>query len=566
MHLVRESLLWLDAVPYRFWLAAGLAFGLSVYLAWLPFRCRDAGSVRGSLLFGFSAMLTIAAFRWPTWFFPLPLNPDEAQIVSGAITLNRFPIYWKHVDGTTHGPLCEYLLLLATWLGAPLGYATARIMAALLQVGSLLAVWRTLRLYAPEHVARMSVLPGLAFWSFVSWDDFLHYSSELPGIFLLTLGTCLAAKVLVSKAVGFRLQLTAGLAGFCLGIVPFGKLQSGPQAAVTALLAVILIWRVRPDRLLRIRLITWLTLGCATGSLIVLLFLGIYRLWNQFWTTYIQSAVAFLDTGAHSFAAMPGRFFHFSATSPAFAWFFWGSLGFSVLHLRGPKKPVPLKTGVIISWLLVAAAYFSILRSGRESAHYLHLLVIPLTMLAGFTLARGMESQTSDPIQPASGSNRPLFLSFIVLTLGLQLFDRVVTSHGFVGTARENSSRPKSDAARYILERAHPDDTVAMWGWEPHLLVEIHLPHGTREAQSGNQLMQWPLTRFFVDRYLFDMRRWQPAWFVDVVGPGAFIFDNRASSGHETIPELAALITSRYSLVAEFDSMRIYRLKSPQPE
>jgi hypothetical protein len=64
-----------------------------------------------------------------------------------------------------------------------------------------------------------------------------------------------------------------------------------------------------------------------------------------------------------------------------------------------------------------------------------------------------------------------------------------------------------------------------------------------------------------VDRYLGDLARWRPVWFVDAVGPGAFIFDDRTRHAHESVPALRQWIADHYDFVAEIAPLRIYRLK-----
>jgi hypothetical protein len=103
---------------------------------------------------------------------------------------------------------------------------------------------------------------------------------------------------------------------------------------------------------------------------------------------------------------------------------------------------------------------------------------------------------------------------------------------------------------------------MAMWGWEPHLLVETGMPHGTREAHSSSQLTPWSMRHFFTVRYLADMERRQPAWFVDAVGPGAFVYENRAGYGHETVPALSRLIATHYEFLGEVKNLRIYHRKT----
>ncbi len=561
MEAVREFFFWLDEAPWRFWTPAWLLFGVTALLALRPSAQRSPDRLGEARWFIAAVFLTLLVFRWPTWFYRLDLNPDEAQIVSGALTLDRFHLPWKHLDPTTHGPLCEYFLVFASWLGAPFNYATARIVAALLQAGALLAVWATLRKIMDESPARLAVLPGLAFWCLTSWDDFLHYSSELPGIFLMAWGGYFLVRTLLAPAARGAL-FTAALAGGCLGSVPYGKLQSTPHAGLIGLIGIVLVWRLVREQAVRWRLLAALIGGAVAPTALHSLYLTVFGLWGQFWFTYVVSAFDFLETSAYRFTDMPGRFFHFAATSPSFSWFLWGNLGFALLYLRAPRRSELLRAAIPLAWVSLAAAWFTVIRPGRESVHYLHLLVIPVTTLAGVILGNVF------PETPDGGSRAgwKTLGAFALLALGPQVLNHAFTYHRFVGYAQRHWEAPVSGTAAYLRARLLPGDTLAMWGWTPHLHVETQMPHATREAQSANQIMQWPLTRFFVDRYLGDLERWRPVWFVDSVGPGAFIFDDRARHAHETVPALRQWIAANYDLVAEIDHLRIYRLKgAPRP-
>jgi hypothetical protein len=554
MELLREFLFWLDVAPWRYWTLATVVFALTCLMAGSPGRAPGGRWWTHSGWFVLAVIATLAAFRWPTWFVRYDINPDEAQIVAGALTLDRFPVMWKYLDSTTHGPLSEYALIVVGWLGAPFNYVTARLVALLMHAGALLAAWRTLRLFTTETVARLGILPGLAFWSFVSWEDFVHYASLLPSVLLLALAGWGIASALGPSS-GARPPGRALFAtGLALGAVPFAKLQAVPQGLAMALIALgLLAWRNRRDRPKGYRQAGLLISGGLSVPFVVGVFLGIFGLTHQFGQTYLRSAVAFLDTSTYTFEDMPGVFFNIIAVSPAFAWFFVGGLAFALLWWRLPDHHSTLRSGVLLAAGLVGVAYFCVLRPGRETPHYLHLLVIPLTLLIGFTLARGQAALAMPR------DYRSLAFSFVLLTLLPQVYDRAVTWNPYAGRAREHWAAPLSPAAQFLRQHARPVDTLAMWGWQPHLLVETQLPHGTREALSANQIMQWAMTDFFVDRYLHDLRRRQPAWFVDVVGPGAFIFDDRLQHAHETIPALRELIAHDYELTAEFDHVRVYR-------
>lgn len=556
METARELLFWLDESPWRHWTPAWLLFAATVVLALRPHANAEGRRTAQARWFILAVVLTLFAFRWPTWFYRLELNPDEAQIVAGALTLDRFHLPWKHLDPTTHGPLCEYGLIFASWFGAPFNYVTARIMAALLQAGALLAVWATLRKIMEESPARLAVLPGLAFWCLTSWDDFLHYSSELPGLFLMAWGGYFLVRTAAAPLARGAL-LAATLAGFSLGTVPYGKLQSTPHAALIGLIGIGLVWRLARDRAARWRLLAALLAGAIAPTALHGIYLTVFGLWGQFWFSYIVSALDYVGSAPHRLTEMPARFLHFSATSPSFAWFLWGCLGFTLLYLRAPRRSDALRAAVPLAALSLAAAGFTVLRPGREVTHYLHLLVIPVTTLTGVILGNALQGAKGYGLRSAGRTVG----GFALLCIGPQILNQAVSYHRFVGHVGEHWTAPLSPAADYLRKRAAPDDTLAMWGWAPHLLVETQLPHGTREAHSASQIIQWPLTDFYVDRYLGDLQRSQSVWFVDAVGPGAFVFEDRARHGHESVPALRDWIGEHYALEAEFTHSRIYRLK-----
>jgi hypothetical protein len=470
-------------------------------------------------------------------------------------------VYWKFVDGTTHGPICDYLLLAPAWFGAPFQYVTARAVAVVLQAGALAGVWGTLRCFSSERVARLSVLPALAFWAFASWDEYVHYSSELAGVTLLSLAGWAMAVALTRPRTSRLPALPLYLGGFLLGAVPFAKLQSAPPAAVMAVIAAVLWWIVRrPDSSAGRRGCLWLALGGVTVPGIVLGFLLVYGLVGEFWYSYLVGNLAYVGLGQHPLREMPGWFFQVASVSAGSAWFLSGSIGFALVYARAHAgRPAPVRAGTIVAWLLLGVAYLGVISSGREVPHYLHLLVVPTATLAGFVLAGAIAESTDD----SAGSRRriaPLLL-FGLLTLAPQAYTAAIGAPRFRGRISATLTGATADAARFIRQRARPDDTLATWGWEPALYVATGLAQGTREAHTACELTAWPLQEFYLRRYVADLRGRRPAWFVDGVGPGAFMFKDRRYLAHERIAEVNAVIEQDYEFLAEFGPNRIYRIR-----
>ncbi len=553
MNALIQGLLWLDAEPVRFRLLAGAVFAATAALAMAGGRGEGRA---GRLAFGAGIILTLAAFRWPGWFVPHDLNPDEAQIVAGAITLREFPVYWLHVDGTTHGPVCEYLLVILSWFGAPLNYISARVLAGLLQAAALIATWRTLSYLVSERAARLTILPGLAFWSFVAFHDFVHYSTELPGIALTATGTWLLARVLAAgreSTPGGLLELAVG--GSALGLVPLAKLQSAPPAAFVGAVALAFLgvrharsggWH-RPA--------ASLVAGGLVPAVVLAGFLWLHRLGADFRISYIDSTLAYSGGGHHSLAGMFAAFFSLAGVARAFALFLGGTIAFCLLGAYPAFRSAPaLRPAQAAAAGFLLVSYLAVIFARRDVTHYLHLLVLPPCLLAG-TLLGGAAAARSPLRGPRAA------IAFLLLTVGPQVLHHDASWPIYSGRVAAHLHAPPTLTAGYLRREARPGDTLTVWGWEPNLFVETGLPQGTREAHTAWEISVAPYQGYYLQRYLDDLVRREPTWFVDAIHPGAFAFKDRAIFGHQAFEGVRRLVEDRYEFVAELSGRRIYRLK-----
>lgn len=549
-------LLWLDAEPARYWFVAWTCFaltvGAAVFLPNTPASLRQRLAV--VLIFPGLLLLTLLAFRWPAWFNPEEFNPDESQIIAGALTLRDHPVPWKYIDAGSHGPVSEFSLLAFSWLGFPLNHASARALAVTLQWLALIATWRMLESLAPGRPARIGIFSGFAFWAFSSWVDLVHYATELPGLTLCALAGWAWLRPLLANDTGPKAHWRFFAGAMAAGLVPLTKPQQVPLAMAMGLIVLIVLLRRTFvfGQAAQSRAIGWLLCGAVVPTGCLAVFLSIYNLWSHFWHAYVLSALAYASDGHHSFWAMPGAFFNFSATSFDFAWFFWGGLAFCLVYARQPCPP-PFPMLRRLAWGLLGVAMFCTLRPCREVVHYLHILVLPLTALCGLTLAAAMAGTPS--------ARWRIGLACLLLAVAPLVYHRAMSWNGHLGHLRDLPVAPSAITA-YLRSHAQAGETLAVWGWEPKLYVDTQLPQGTRSGVTAYELFDWPLRDFYVGRYRNDLLRRQPTWFVDAVGPGAFIFEDRGRFGHETVPAVAAIITRDYEFIAAIETARIYRLKS----
>ena len=554
-----DLLLWLDAVPARnTTLGYTLLTATLGLAAWPLFR--GEGRRRwweSGWLFAGAVLLTLCAFRWPIWFVNYELNPDESQLIAGARTLQDFPVYWKYVDGTTHGPLDEFFLVLLGALGLPMNFVTARFGATLLQALTLLALWGTFRRVASEGAARLAIAPVFVFWSLVYWPEFTHYSTELVPLALVAGGLWLLVEGLVARPLADRLApWWAAAGGMALGAVPFAKPQLVPLAFLVGAGALgVLVARRREPGAGRVAGAT--VAGALLPSVIIAIFLTVFGLWGQFELAYLQSNFGYVDAKKTGLVDMASDFFTLITHGQTFAWFIVPTVAYALWTGRDAlRQSSPVQRALAgLGWVALAVGFYSVIAPGRMFAHYLHVFTLPAAFLAGLHVVIGLDCAASTRARIA------VLAVFLGATAAPQVLRQATGYNVYAGNLATHRSAPPLPASAYLRAHALPTDRLAMWGWQSQVWVETGLAQGTREAHTAYQLYEMPLRDFYRSRYLRDMQRRQPEWFVDAVGPADTAFQDRALHGHETFPPLAAWVSERYLLAAEVGDVRIYRLK-----
>jgi hypothetical protein len=84
----------------------------------------------------------------------------------------------------------------------------------------------------------------------------------------------------------------------------------------------------------------------------------------------------------------------------------------------------------------------------------------------------------------------------------------------------------------------------------------------TRFSDSVLQIEPSPYREYFRSVYAADFRSARPAVFVDAVGPDAFAYTDRATTGYETFPELQEAVARDYRLIADIDGARVFVRKT----
>ncbi len=537
--------------PGHFWLASTLTL---VAVAWLLHRTCSARPVSGRRLDLEAAallLLTLLAWRWPGLCSLIDFNPDESQLAAGALTLLHDPLYWRSVDGTTSGPVNFYALVpFLVWDDLPAVFAT-RLGGVFFLWGALALTFAFLRRASGGAAALLGLLPAWLFAAVTTDWDFVHCSSEQASLPLIAGSALLllTASRLGSPPSGWRWHLSAVLAG----LLPWAKLQSVLFAAALAAVAVILTLRAEGAslrarvRALAIYLVWFLLptaffLGLAIpGGQMRHLFAS-YILNNLIYATARPDLLA-AATGLSQAVWLTGYFPLLLATTLALA-------------LLGASGVFAARRGSV--WLLGAGwgglllATYTALKPGLPAPHYLFYLLLPCAWLAAASvqcLGEGFPRL------------RPVLIGWI-LGIGLLLPLALRHHHGPPDFSVFQPTRHQPDDERLgaILRAfAQEGDTLAVWGWAPRLFVSSRLPQGTRDGNAVRQIqISSQRDNYYRPRFIGDMQRNRPALFVDAVGPGRLVFQERAHLAHDAFGDMAAEVRAHYRFVADCYNVRIY--------
>lgn len=530
-----------DSSPTVYW---AVVYILTVLVVGMNFKKRVPLP-----LYLFGALVVFVLMRLPSIVLNRELNADESQMISHAITLFQYPVYWQSVDGTTIGPLDNYLLVLPRLLGFQLDYTSARIMGLLCGIGSLYFFFVALKQWFGEQTARIAILLPLIFLAFTQEPDYVHYSSEQVPLLLLSVCLALVAKISVQKIPS--VWPAFGL-GFVAGLVPFAKVQAVPQAFVLVIGGLYLTYlQYRQTRNTR-PLLLLLAGGITFPALTLVWMLG-YGVFQDFIDFYILGNVAY--AGGSGDVSIPTQFGKLVLLSPDFTALL-GIVGLltllGVVAGRRASSPTPVSLSLFIPLLILAyglAAVYAATKSGNLFIHYLNFCVYPLSLAAALGISKITDKKWLVLVGP--------FL--LVGWFGMQdalSFYKMRQLNTFVSV--DARKLPESPVVKAMKSYVRPNDTMVVWGWQCRYYVEAQLAQGTAGNHSERCIFQHPLREAYRQKYLSDIKRTRPAIFIDAVGKNSVWVQDVATQGYESFPELARYIRENYRYLGEIDDTRLF--------
>lgn len=541
--MLRSLFLWLDTHAWSYW-AVALAV-TAAYLGWLAWSLHRAERRPAPWADALALAAMLVAWRWPWLLLATELNPDESQLLAGALTLAHDPVFWRSVDGTTSGPLNFYVLTPLAWFGWPFDYFTGRLAALMMVWIGLVSLRRGLEAILSPAAAACAAMPAVAFFATTTEGDFLHHSSEHLTLALLPLAAALILRASADRGVGrWSLPLAAGVAG----LLPWSKLQAAPLGAVLVLWAAAVAARHSRPAARRVGAV--LAAGAAPSLCFLLLAAGTGQ-WNAMWLgyllqnfTYIEQARDFVTTiaGLWQRAGETGQFPLFVALQATII-----AAGLADSRRQGRS------VGADAGWLavLTVVAFVAVLVPRRDFLHYLLLPVFPLALLGGAAW-RGVASAGS------ASAARPWVMGAAGILAVVAAWRTNEGTPPIFGQFLDHWRRPCFADGAVLRELARPGERLAIWGWSPRTHVESGLPQATRDAHTVWMIEENPRRVVYRQRFLADIQRARPEYFLDATGPGAFVFDRRDRHAHETFPELAEWVARDYSLLGDWGFARLY--------
>lgn len=509
-------------------------------------------------LFFLAIAFVLFAWRWPVFLAPFALNPDEGSLTAYALKATVDFAPWRGFDAGTSGPLNSYILTLPTLAGLPINFISGRIIATLLMLTAVIALYWAVKWIHGPQIARLSTIPPVLLLSLTIDYDFVHYSSEHVSICLTTVAIAAIAYIFRGTPSQRLLIFAGGLVGLCVGATLFAKLQAVPLAIVVLGLAVLAVLSLLGREEVRRGAVALALLGglcIVPGSIGTSLF--VTGGFNDAFFSYVGEAMRYVSDSTVNVGA--GFFLFSTAMYSAFL------IGAAVVLLVGAITGLRVRNltfrnvcALLASIALLATAVFVIQRPHRPFPHYLLFSIIPTSFCVANVLGLCSQAQW--------WARRSAFIafSFLILFLVPSLAIAVATPNPFVSGVATNLRHRQSEVAIAIARYAKPGDGLAVWGWASEYYVQTRTIMATRDADTTHISYSHPNVEYRRRRYMSDLVKTKPPVFVDAVNPNAFGLTDRAAQGHESFPALKEYVRQNYKLAEHVTGVRIYvRRTSP---
>ena len=494
-----------------------------------------------SLLFIFTFILHIPVFSIPH------IHIDESQHIAEGITLAKNPVFWKSVDGTTVGPIAIYLVAGIKWLGIPVYFHTIRILNLLLWFIVTIFIYRIFHLKFNANKSRIYTLPIFIIYPFFFHRNYIAYNGEISAILLLTIVSFLIISFFKTSNRSFLLW-TGGL----LVLIPFAKLQAGLAAF---LIGFYLLIKLRKN----FSSIKALISGVLIPVVLIAAYLILSGTLNDFWQAYIinNAFYAVSGEGIETNRSFISNIFRYLLTTfdnlETRIIFLYAHTFFLVSIISFFYRSFRSKINDTFIYLLILffLMFLVITVPGNRFQHYAILLIPAAILLIGFFYELYLK-------KIIIRFRNEFFILLFVLIPALSDVD-FYNLYFFDDEKKEEYMQIK-EISNVLCSLKEPNDRLAVWGWPTYLYPDTGLLMGTREAHTQRQILSDSQQDYYIERYLHDLKKNQPALFIDSTERDYWIFDYEQHN-YKNFPRINDYISRHYEYVIEIYGTEIYKRK-----
>ena len=501
---------------------------------------------RYDYLFILIGLVFICWGRWDSIIYPLPLNPDEAQMAANALRFKAYGLSWHSLDPTTSGP---YNTLVISWpylFGGDVTLCTVRMTACGLLGSVFIFVYSSIRSISGRFYTTLISIPLVVFYGLEENSEFLHYSSELFSLFLLVLANFLVVKNYnVPKPNKPNLFLII-LLGLAIGVAPFAKLQSSPIALIVGVFSIYLLFRHPNPR--KKTSITIFVISCLIPGLALLIPLYFTNNLHHFFSSYIAFAIIYVNDslsffGLHHLIAGDQLL---TSLTYLVATLGISSLFYTSFFIKKDKGHINLL--MTYSIVVLGAAFYSITKPGNGFQHYLMYFPPFAILFVGYSVCYIPRHKLFK-----------LYVFLFFISTAFYFTYPTVTNNFKIKSLDSYSSRYKTKLKNSFSWKSpnifswlsNPSDRLLVWGWMPEWYVWSGLTPASRETHNYPQIVQTKLTDYYRKRFLYDIEGSSPSIIIDSVSGNSFGFNDSKQNGLFSFPELGSLVSSEFERLGD---------------
>lgn len=519
----------------------------------------DGRSVALHMVFLGVLVVALPMWRWHSLWYANEISGDESQVIAQALRCRIDPLPWRGFVGGSGGPLNTWVLLWSPAFGLTPSFQTARITSLATLFVMLAALSLHARDVAGDRFGLLCTMPAVTLLLTTLSMNFLPFTSEQVPAAIMALAAWQTRRAVCDPSWPRWLFV-----GVLYGLLPFSKLQVAPLAALAIMAATVWLMPGRPGASAGPRCLAGFTAGWAGAVAAILGPVWAGGAIEDFAVFYLRYGGSY-GAGA-AFNRSPWELLLFG--TPSFTAFFLPVVAVSVVAIAfaigqawrsgaSTATSTPFAECGVVALYVLVTGYLTTC-TGTGFAHYLMLLVGPLTLLLASALAIW---RPANP-RPEGHLEGPRIAAMDPRQWGIS----IVLAIQLVSFAREAVHKPRLLAdwgaaddpiAAEVRALARPGDRLHVWDKVPRFYVSTTLSPVTRFVSSDRASAAIAITTLAYRRLMEDLERDPPEIFLDATAalagfrtPSGPFVPTRADY-HFGMPAMDEFVRTNYTLQAE---------------